>query len=139
MNRLEVAQLLTVVTSYDHRPPPGEADVIAWHGILGDLLAEECLRAVHAHYLAETSRIMPAHIRKRVTAEREKSRPAIDWGDDALIPRPDWFDERVQQAREAVRAENERRKERGEPPTFGDAIVRNIDRRPHPTSFRSAS
>jgi hypothetical protein len=135
VNRQEVTALLAVIQSYDHRKP-GEADIIAWHGVLGDLLFDECRDAVLRHFRESTDWLMPAHVRRFVMAHRDKTRPAIEWGDDSLVSKPEWFDERMRQAREATRADNEARRERGEPVFYGETVLREVDRRPHRVTFR---
>jgi hypothetical protein len=67
MTKAQVAQLLTIIASFDRRTV-GESDVEAWHLILGDLDVEDCAQAVKDHYGERTSWLMPADIRTRATS-----------------------------------------------------------------------
>lgn len=73
MNRTDVVTLLAKVTAFDQRTV-GEADVLAWHDVLGDLDLADALAAVSMHYRESTERIMPAHIRKLVREIRAERR-----------------------------------------------------------------
>ncbi len=61
MTRAEVADILTAISSFDLRTV-GEADVIAWHAVLGDLDKALALEAVVVHHKTSTDRIKPAHV-----------------------------------------------------------------------------
>lgn len=61
----ETGNLLGDCAAYDRRTV-GEADVIAWHRIIGDLPYGDCQAAVIAHYTESREWIMPADIRSRV-------------------------------------------------------------------------
>jgi hypothetical protein len=61
----ETGQLLGTCAAYDRRTV-GEADVIAWFRVLGDLPYTGCEAAVIAHYTDSSDWIMPADIRRRV-------------------------------------------------------------------------
>lgn len=130
MNRSEIAQLLTVVASFDRRTL-GEADVIAWHGALGDLTLPECSAAVVKHYAEATDWVMPAHVRKRALAGRQdaamRSLPA---GTDDMVLKPDWFDGLAAEHKQRTREENRQRKERGDRPVFGKTVLAPSDGRP---------
>lgn len=131
MNQHETGLLLAAIAGYDQRTV-GETDVIAWHGILGDLTIVECTAAVQKHYADSTDRLMPAHIRRIVIAARNdramrNGLPAVP--DDA-VPKPDWFDSTVAHYRERAKAEAAAAVARGEEPTYGDAIIRPHDRTP---------
>jgi hypothetical protein len=72
VNAKETARLLALCASYDRRKV-GEADVLAWHRVLGDLPFADCEQAVIGHYTDSTDWIMPAHVRQRVeTARRQR-------------------------------------------------------------------
>lgn len=66
----EAALVLTKCCAYDQRTI-GEADVIAWHEVLGDLRLVDCLAAVAAWYRDHRERIMPADIRRGVKVIRD--------------------------------------------------------------------
>lgn len=61
MTRAEVAALLSMCSAYDSRTI-GEADVLAWHRIIGHLPAVQAQAAVVDHYTRESRRIMPADV-----------------------------------------------------------------------------
>lgn len=71
----ETGNLLGDCAAYDRRTV-GEADVIAWHRIIGDLPYHDCQAAVIAHYTESREWIMPADIRSRVKrAQRDADGP----------------------------------------------------------------
>lgn len=129
MNRTECAQLLTVITSFDRRTL-GEADVIAWHGTLGDLTFDECRAAVVKHYAEQTEWAMPAHVRRLALAARQDAAMrALPGSHDDLVPMPEWFGTTVEQHKLRQRALNEQRKVDGERPSYGETVMRPIDGR----------
>lgn len=130
MNRAEIAELLTVIATLDRRTL-GESDVIAWHGTLGDLRAQECKDAAVRHYAESTDWLMPAHIRRRVLASRQDSamRQAIEGRDD-LVPMPEWFHTTVAEHKSRTREANLQRKERGDAPRYGETVYVARDRQP---------
>lgn len=129
MNRSECAQLLTVVASYDRRTL-GEADVIAWHGTLGDLTFDECRDAVVKHYAQQTDWVMPAHLRRLALAARQDAAMrALPGSRDDLVPMPSWFAVTVEQHKLRTRAANEERKAAGERPDYGQTVMRPLDGR----------
>lgn len=67
MTPAEVAKVLVKASAYDLRTV-GETDVIAWHEALADIDFAEALIAVTVHFKDSTDRLMPAHIRRIVTA-----------------------------------------------------------------------
>ena len=71
MNAGETSRILALCASYDRRKT-GEADVLAWHRIIGDLPFTDCEQAVLAHYGETTDWIMPAHVRNRVKEARRE-------------------------------------------------------------------
>jgi hypothetical protein len=81
MSAEDMGRLLAKCASYDRRKV-GEADIIAWLQVLGDLAYDDCAAAVIAHYGETTDWIMPAHVRSRV---REIRRQRIQ---DADMPPP---------------------------------------------------
>ena len=81
MNAEETGRLLAKCASYDRRKI-GEAEVIAWLQVLGDLNYRDCEAAVVGHYTETTDWIMPAHVRQRVKAIRARRL------DRAKIPAP---------------------------------------------------
>src|SRR4051812_1217045 len=75
MTKAQVAQLLTIIASFDRRTV-GKSDVEAWHLILGDLDVEDCAQAVKDHYSEQREWLMPADVRTRAkaTARRREGR-----------------------------------------------------------------
>lgn len=69
MTPAEVARVLAKASAFDQRTV-GQADVLAWHEVLGDLAFADAMAAVSKHYADRTERIMPAHIRSLVVAAR---------------------------------------------------------------------
>lgn len=61
MNRAEVAAVLSLCSAFDSRTI-GEADVLAWHEILGHVPFADARVAVTQHYAAESKRAMPADV-----------------------------------------------------------------------------
>lgn len=81
MNLSETARALALVQAFDQRTV-GDADVIAWQGVLADATLADVEEAVRQHYAEETGRIMPAHIRRAVrdmVSQREMARTATPW------------------------------------------------------------
>lgn len=81
MTPAETAKLLALCAAVDRRKV-GDADVLAWHRILGDLRYADCEAAVIAHFSESTEWIMPAHVRNRV---KEVRRIRVE---DAGVPAP---------------------------------------------------
>ena len=71
MNADEMGLLLAKCASYDRRKT-GEAEVIAWLQVLGDLRYADCEQAVIGHYAETREWIMPADIRTRVKEARHQ-------------------------------------------------------------------
>ncbi len=67
----ETVDLLTTAAAYDRRTV-GEADAIAWHAAVGDLQFGDSRDAVVAHYTETADWLMPAHVRNRVMAIRNR-------------------------------------------------------------------
>ncbi|MEV0247927.1 hypothetical protein AB0H76_15145 [Nocardia sp. NPDC050712] len=78
MTPLETADVLAAIASLDLRTI-GEADIIAWHAVIGDLDKTLALEAVVVHHKTNTDRIKPAHLIgiakqiRRDRAERENA------------------------------------------------------------------
>lgn len=68
----DVARLLAMAAAYDQRTV-GRPDVDAWHlvAIAGRWTSAHAARALIEHYSTETDRIMPAHITRRLKAQRD--------------------------------------------------------------------
>ena len=81
MNAEDTSRLLAKCASYDRRKI-GEADVIAWFQVLGDLPYDDCIAAVIGHYTDTTEWLMPAHVRRRVRDIRDRRLEATE------IPEP---------------------------------------------------
>lgn len=77
MNLEETSKVLGKLALYDNRKV-GQADVLAWHEVLGRLDLRDCLEAVTVHYSESSQRAMPADIRKLaiVIRDQRKSREA---------------------------------------------------------------
>lgn len=69
MTRGDVARLLAYIAAFDRRTL-GDADVLAWHDVLGDLDFEPAKAAVRQWYAESDGWIMPAHIRTVVLGRR---------------------------------------------------------------------
>lgn len=79
MNLEETAAVLAKAAGFDNRSV-GDANVLAWHEIIGDLDVRDCLRAITLHHTDSTEYLMPAHVRR--IAERVRSeRQEIDFRD----------------------------------------------------------
>lgn len=68
MTRGDVARLLAYIAAFDRRTL-GDADVLAWHDVLGDLDFEAARAAVRTWYTEHDGWIMPAHIRTAVLGQ----------------------------------------------------------------------
>ncbi|HEY5990451.1 MAG TPA: hypothetical protein VIV12_29290 [Streptosporangiaceae bacterium] len=64
MSPEETIDLLAIMAAYDQRTV-GEADVIAWHAALADVVFEDARRSVIGHYRENDDRIMPSDVRSR--------------------------------------------------------------------------
>lgn len=71
MTKTEVASLLALIAAFDRRTV-GEADVEAWHLIVGDLEAADCAAGVREHYTTKRDWIMPADVRTFAVAEARR-------------------------------------------------------------------
>lgn len=69
----DTARVLAKIAAFDQRTI-GEADVLAWHEVIGHLDAASCMAAVTTHYRENTTRIMPADVRKLATDIRVRQR-----------------------------------------------------------------
>ena len=69
MNRNQIIDLLTVATAFDQRTV-GEADVTAWEAALADADFAAARSAIISHYREQTSRVMPADIRRHIRQNR---------------------------------------------------------------------
>lgn len=73
----DVGRVLAKAAAFDQRTV-GEADVLAWAEVIGDLDAADALEAVSRHYGETDRRLMPVHIRdqaRRVRLERVEAGP----------------------------------------------------------------
>lgn len=75
MTESEVAKILTMIAAFDRRTI-GEADVEAWHLILGDIDAQDAATAVRNHYADRSTWIMPADVRGAAIVLDRKRRGA---------------------------------------------------------------
>jgi hypothetical protein len=79
VNLIETANALALAQAFDNRTV-GEANVRAWNTILGDLEAADVMEAIRRHYLAESARIMPAHVTRLVgEIQQERAKAARRW------------------------------------------------------------
>lgn len=69
MQKSQIAKLLGIAAAFDQRTS-GTADDEAWLAAIGDLNFEDAREALIGHYRDSTERVMPAHIRQRVTLIR---------------------------------------------------------------------
>jgi hypothetical protein len=69
VNRTEIARILTLAATFDRRTV-GDADVLAWHSVLGDIDYSDAENAVKAHYRESPRFAMPADIRAAVARHR---------------------------------------------------------------------
>lgn len=71
MTKGDIARLLAVAAAFDQRTV-GQADVEAWFqvGQAGGWELSYATRAVIEHYEAESERLMPAHISRRIRERR---------------------------------------------------------------------
>lgn len=82
----ETAKVLAIAAAYDNRNVTRE-QIRAWHLAIGDLLFDECGRAVTEHFKESTEWMKPAHIRRIVLGERadadreagRRKRELMDW------------------------------------------------------------
>lgn len=73
----DTVDVLTKIAAFDRRTL-GDADVAAWHDVIGDLEREDAMEAVRRHYLSSRDWIMPVDVR-RLAAEVAKPRLASRW------------------------------------------------------------
>lgn len=73
----DTVDVLTKIAAFDRRTL-GDADVAAWHDVIGDLEREDAMEAVRRHYLSSREWIMPADVR-RLAAEVARPRLAGRW------------------------------------------------------------
>lgn len=66
----EAAVVLAKAASYDNRKPSAEM-ATSWAQALSDIDVRSALQAVIAHYAADTSFVMPAHVRNRARPESD--------------------------------------------------------------------
>lgn len=129
MTPADTGRVLMKAAAFDQRTV-GEADVLAWHEVIGHFELRDCLAAIGEHYRESSSRAMPADIRRlaiRIRDERlarestEQRRLAIESG-PTVRDRSDAVTALVRQVAEALpkpdvyeRAKARARAERGRP------------------------
>ena len=69
----DTGRVLAKISAFDQRTV-GDADIAAWHEIIGHLDTASCMAAVTVHYRETTHRIMPADVRKLATDIRVRAR-----------------------------------------------------------------
>lgn len=141
----DTARVLAKVAAYDQRTV-GSADIGAWHEVIGHLNLADCLTAVTAHYREQSTRAMPADIRKlafgirdaRQSRDRQHDRrQAIEAGPTTDDRSPE-VDALVQAVIDALpqpdphaRALARTRKERGRPsPELRQATAKRQKKKP---------
>lgn len=72
MTPADVAKVLAKAAAFDQRTV-GEADVLAWYEVIGDLDVADALAAISRHYREHAERVMPADV-IRIVAEIERER-----------------------------------------------------------------
>ncbi len=73
MNLEETGAVLGKAAAFDNRTI-GQASLLAWHEVLGDLDLGDCLDAIAQHHRESTEYLMPAHIRRRALKLRADRR-----------------------------------------------------------------
>ncbi len=74
MNLEEIGAVLAKAAGFDNRTI-GQANLLAWHEVLGDLDVGDCLDAISQHHRESTEYLMPAHVRRialKLRAERRE-------------------------------------------------------------------
>lgn len=72
MTKAEITRLLAIIVAFDRRTV-GEADVEAWHLVIGDLDIHDCAEAVRTYYSENREWLMPADVRRlALTAQRRR-------------------------------------------------------------------
>lgn len=71
MQLSEAAEILTMCIAFDRRTV-GEADVTAWHLVLGDIEKQDAAIAVRDHYTTSDEWLMPATLRRLAVAARNR-------------------------------------------------------------------
>jgi hypothetical protein len=72
MNLEQAGAVLAKAAAFDNRTI-GDANLLAWHEILGDLDVDDCLDAISQHHRESTDYLMPAHVR-RIALKLRKDR-----------------------------------------------------------------
>lgn len=65
MTKAETAELLALITAFDRRTT-GQADIEAWHLVIGDLEPADCAEAVRQHFARSREWLMPVDVRQGV-------------------------------------------------------------------------
>lgn len=71
MNITDTTAVLAKLAAFDQRTV-GEADLAAWHEVVGHMELQDCLAAVTAHYREQAVRAMPADIRRLAITIRDQ-------------------------------------------------------------------
>lgn len=97
MNHQETVKLLALMSAMDRRTI-GDAEVMAWQGVLDDVDFSDAAEAVRRHYRESGDYLMPVHVRRGAAdVELERSRAARKWapgqyGVPAAEPMPEVTD-----------------------------------------------
>lgn len=81
MNHSETVKLLALMAAMDRRTV-GDAEVMAWQGVLSDVDFEDAAEAVRRHYRESDEYLMPVHVRRGADAvrrAREAAASATPW------------------------------------------------------------
>lgn len=73
MNLEEVGAVLAKAAAFDNRTI-GDANLLAWHEVLGDLDVRDCLAAITRHHSESTEYLMPGHVRRLAEQIRKERR-----------------------------------------------------------------
>lgn len=71
MNYHDSAMLLAKLAAYDRRTV-GEADIVGWSEVMGDVELTDALEAVTMHYASSADFAMPSHILRQVSVIRNR-------------------------------------------------------------------
>lgn len=71
----DTARVLAKIAAFDQRTV-GAADIAAWHEVIGHLDIGDCLNAVALHYREQSTRAMPADVRRLALAIRDTRQAA---------------------------------------------------------------
>jgi hypothetical protein len=77
VNLEEIGLVLAKLAAFDQRTV-GEADLLAWHEVIGRFDLQDCLTAVTTHYTETRDRAMPADIRHLAIGIRDRRKATAE-------------------------------------------------------------